>query len=215
MTGIAPPISELIANVERADSSESLLDAVRALAAHANAAAASTLIAVLGYNNPGAAVAAVDGLIALGDRVVPELIERLDGYDYGARAWAIRALSGIGNPRALELLLAAAGGDFSLSVRRAAARGLGNIRWELLPAAEIAAAQARALQALWQVCEDPEWIVRYAATVGLEGLAGHQPALQAKIRDRLQQRLLAEPEAAVRARIQLALSRQGAETRPS
>lgn len=210
MTGTASPIAELIAAVERADSSDRLVDAVRALAESADADAASTLIAVLGYNNPGAAVAAVEGLIALGDMVVSELMARLDGYDYGARAWAIRALSGIGNPHALDLLIEAAGGDFSLSVRRAAARGLGYVRWELLPAEAIAAAQTQALEALWQVCEDPEWVVRYAAIVGLEGLAACQPTLQDRIGDRLHQRLAAETEVAVCARIRWALSQQAA-----
>ena len=207
MSETATTIAALIANVERADSSESLLQATRDLAANPSEAAAETLIAILGYNNPGAAVAAVEGLIALGDAVVPALLDRLDGYDYGARAWAIRALSGIGNPRALDLLLEAASGDFALSVRRAAARGLGNIRWELLDA-PLAPAQARTLSALKQVvCQDPEWVVRYAATVGLQGLSASQPDLGVEIRGCLQARLQAEPEAAARARIQLALAK--------
>lgn len=207
MTEAASSISTSIAAVERAGSRDDLLQAVRDLAALTNIAAADTLITVLGYNNPGAAVAAVEGLVALGDAVVPSLIAQLDGYDYGARAWTIRALAGIGHPDGLETLLEAARGDFALSVRRAAAKGLGNIRWQLLDSpAAIAPACDRTLQTLWFVCEDPEWIVRYAAIFGLQGLANRQPTLQAKIRDRLQQRLQDEPEAAVRARIELALT---------
>lgn len=165
-------VVELIQTVEEADSSESLLEAVQALAAAREPEALSTLITVLGYNNPGAAVAAVDGLIELGEIAVEPLLEQLDGYNYGARAWAIRALAGIGDPRGLEILLEAAANDFALSVRRAAARGLGTIRWEGLSAERTPAEQQRVAAVLMQASEeDPEWVVRYAAVVGLQGLA--------------------------------------------
>jgi len=52
---------ELIQAVEQADSSEGLLNSVKALAAASSKQAIPTLITVLGYNNPGAAVAAVEG----------------------------------------------------------------------------------------------------------------------------------------------------------
>jgi phycocyanobilin lyase beta subunit len=86
-------ISELIQAVAAADSAGALIEAVRSLAAARSSAAITTLITVLGFNNPGAAVAAVDGLV------------------YGARAWAIRALAMIGDPRALEVLLDTARGE--------------------------------------------------------------------------------------------------------
>lgn len=162
---------KLICAVEEADSSTRLLDAVRALAAARLEAAIPTLIDTLGYNNPGAAVAAVDGLIEIGESAVQPLLETLDGYNYGARAWAVRALAGIGDPRGLETLLVAAKTDFAMSVRRAAARGLGNLRWHQLPGEQIQTAQAQALETLLLVSQDPEWIVRYAAVVGLQGLA--------------------------------------------
>ena len=127
-------ITHFIEAIEQANSAENMLDAVEALADIRQEAAIPTLIKVLGYNNPGAAVAAVEGLIALGNAAVPALLELIDGYNYGARAWSIRALAGIGNPQGLQLLLNAAINDFSLSVRRAAARGLGSIAWtELNP----------------------------------------------------------------------------------
>ncbi|MDY7024155.1 MAG: HEAT repeat domain-containing protein [Cyanobacteriota bacterium] len=164
-------ISNLILAVEQADSSDALLEAVEALAEAQSTEAMSTLITVLGYNNPGAAVAAVDGLIALGEIAVQPLLEQLDGYNYGARAWAIRALSSIGDPRGLDVLLEAAETDFSLSVRRAAARGLGSIHWEKMKPENITEAQIKSLKILLQATQDPEWIVRYAAIVGLQGLA--------------------------------------------
>lgn len=163
-------VVELIRTLEEADSSESLLEAVKALAAAREPDAVSTLIKVLGYNNPGAAVAAVDGLIELGEIAVESLLEQLDGYNYGARAWAIRALAGIGDPRGLEILLEAAANDFALSVRRAAARGLGTIHWERLPPERAPGEQQRVAVVLMQASEDPEWVVRYATVVGLQGL---------------------------------------------
>ena len=99
---------ELIRAVQQAASYDSLISAVRDLAAVEDEAAISTLIAVLGYNNPAAAVAAVEGLIALKEVAVQPLIEQLDQYDYGARAYAIRALAVIADPSALDLLVTAA-----------------------------------------------------------------------------------------------------------
>ncbi|MEB3342930.1 HEAT repeat domain-containing protein [Okeania sp.] len=163
--------NQLIQAVEEADSSQGLIDAVNDLAAAHLKEAIPILIKVLGYNNPGAAVAAVDGLVEIGEPAVFPLLETLDGYNYGARAWAIRALAGIGDPRGLEILLDSAVNDFSFSVRRGAARGLGFIHWENLSEAEVSDGQQRVFQTLLQASEDTEWVVRYASVVGLQGLA--------------------------------------------
>ncbi|MEG4941090.1 HEAT repeat domain-containing protein [Microcoleus sp. F4-D5] len=201
---------ELIQAVEQADSSEGLLNAVKALAAAPSKQAIPTLITVLGYNNPGAAVAAVDGLIQLGEPAVLPLLEQLDGYNYGARAWAVRALAGIGDPRGLEILLDAAANDFALSVRRAAARGLGTICWELMPAEQVLDAQIRALKTLLQASRDPEWVVRYAAVGGLEALAGDatvKPDWLAEVSARLDEIVDCDETASVRSRALLAKRR--------
>jgi phycocyanobilin lyase subunit beta len=161
----------LLRAIDEADSSTRMVAAVEKLAQAGLAAAVPNLIAVLGYNNPGAAVAAVDGLIAIGKPAVSPLLELLDGYNYGARAWALRALAGIGDPQALDLLLDAAKNDFALSVRRAAARGLGTIDWDELPISEILPARAKVIAVLIAVSQDHEWIVRYAAITGLQELA--------------------------------------------
>jgi phycocyanobilin lyase subunit beta len=158
--------------VETADSAQAMLDAVESLAELRDEGAIETLITVLGYNNPGAAVAAVDGLIQIGTPAASALLSKIDGYNYGARAWALRVLAGIGDPRGLDLIVETATEDFSLSVRRAAARGLGAIQWEKLSAAERLKAQITARDTLLKVAsEDPEWVVRYAAIVGLQGVA--------------------------------------------
>ncbi|MEG3936627.1 MULTISPECIES: HEAT repeat domain-containing protein [unclassified Microcoleus] len=198
---------ELIRAVEQADSSEGLLNAVKALAEAPSKEAIPTLITVLGYNNPGAAVAAVDGLIQLGEPAVLPLLEQLDGYNYGARAWAVRALAGIGDPRGLEILLDAAANDFALSVRRAAARGLGTICWELMPAEQVLDAQIRAVKTLLQASRDPEWVVRYAAAGALQALAVAatvQPDWLTEVLAQLEEIAQSDETLAVRARAVLA-----------
>ncbi len=167
----APRLQTLIDAIDEADSATRLIDAVEKLAQAGLEEAIPKLIYLLGCNNPGAAVAAVEGLIQMGKPAVMPLLELLDGYNYGARAWALRALSGIGDPQALDLLLDAAKNDFALSVRRAAARGLGKLQWGDLPSDEIAPAQARVIAALCSVAQDHEWVVRYAAITGLQELA--------------------------------------------
>lgn len=204
-----PPTAELIAAVQGADSSQGLLLATQALAACADSAAASTLVEVLGFNNPGAAVAAVDGLIGLGPGAVDALLQ-LDPENYGARAWAVRALAGIGDVRGLELLVDALGTDVAASVRRAAAKGLGALRLGDLEPARRAAIQTRCLEALLAATADGEWVVRYAVVVGLEGLAKASPldpAAQGALISGLQrlQVVSAENPTVVQLRAQLAL----------
>jgi phycocyanobilin lyase subunit beta len=197
-------VQQLINAVEAADSADLLLDAVRDLAATGHEKAIPVLIEVLSYNNPGAAVAAVDGLIAIGEATVPILLKSVDDYNYGARAWAIRVFAGIGDPITLELLLHAASKDFSLSVRRAAARGLGFIRWHKMHPTEILAAQLRVLETLLQVAEDGEWVVRYAAVVALSYLSETIVINKADLAGTIDRKLLDiadnDPEIAVRAR---------------
>jgi len=194
---------ELIRAVEQADSPTQLVAAVRTLAAAKDQAGISTLIAVLGYNNPVAAVAAVEGLTQLGGSAVQALMDQLDEYNYGARAYAIRALAAIADPRALDVLITAAATDFAPSVRRAAAKGLGTLRWNTLSALERQSAQAKALQTLLSISQDPDWSIRYAAVVGLQALST-TPDLSQQIQAEFEQRQETDADLAVRARVQLA-----------
>ncbi|NJR69381.1 MAG: HEAT repeat domain-containing protein [Synechococcales cyanobacterium CRU_2_2] len=208
-------LQPLLAKLDQAATAEQVRFAVEEIAAACLADAVPILIAVLGYNNPGAAVAAVDGLIAIGEPAVLPLIELLDGFNYGARAWALRALSGIGDPRGMDLVVKAALEDFALSVRRAAARGVGTLRWAQFPGPERPASQKRAIETLIQVCADPEWVVRYAAVTGLEALWDKlDPSLHASQRPGLKQQLRvlsAQDESrVVRGRARLALWRSRA-----
>jgi phycocyanobilin lyase beta subunit len=182
-----PAVLDLVEAVRRADTALGLLQATQALAAASHPAGAACLVEILGFNNPGAAVAAVDGLIAIGEPAVDTILSNIDGYNYGARAWAVRALAGIGDVRGLAVLEDALGKDIGPSVRRAAARGLGQLRLAALPEEERRATALRCLQALLDGCRDGEWVVRYAVVVGLESLA---TALEAEIRDGHRQQLI-------------------------
>ena len=200
--------SELIQSVEQADSPARLVAAVRALAEARLEGGIATLIAVLGYNNPEAALAAVEGLVHLGEVAVPPLLEQLDDYNYGARAYSFRVLAAIADPRSLDVLVSAAENDFAPSVRRAAAKGLGNLRWSKLPSQQRQTAQEGALKTLLFVSHDPDWAIRYAAVVGLQALAASdavtQPDLISQILARFNQIAEADTDLAVRARVWMA-----------
>jgi phycocyanobilin lyase beta subunit len=195
----------LIQAVDEADSAEKLVKAVRALAQLKQEEAIPTLTTVLRYNNPGAAIAAVDGLISLGEVTIPHLLENIDGYNYGARAWATRVLAGIGDPRALEVLIDAATSDFSFSVRRGAVKGLGNLKWQNSLETDIFADLEKTFSTLASVALDSEWVVRYAAIAGLESFAMKQSALRAEVIEKLTELSATEIEFIVKTRILWAL----------
>lgn len=210
-------VTPLIRAVEQADSSVRLIQAVRELAASEAVAAVPTLIAVLSYNNPGAAVAAVDGLVQIGEPAVAALLEQLDQHNYTARSWAIRALAGIGDPRGLVTLLGVATADFSLSVRRAAARGLGAMKWQWFPDHLLEVAQEEALEALLFVAQqDEEWVVRYAAVVGLQSLAQDFGTAHSQWRSQIDTVFdhLAEADGSWAVRARVCLAQQQLQTNP-
>lgn len=201
------PISASIQAVRSADSAAKLVQAVRQLSLCEAPEAIPTLIEVLGFNNPGAAVAAVDGLVRLGDVAAEALFQQLDDYNYTARAWALRALALLGDPRALDLLCETAQGDFSLSVRRAAARGLGGIKWEKIPENDRLSAQEKALETLILAAQDPEWVVRYGAIAGTAAL-GEQatnPKIFQAVQTVLEEVMATEQDEVVKARAQWAI----------
>jgi phycocyanobilin lyase beta subunit len=222
MDGASDSLASRVEAVRQAASAEALLAATRALAlsdpgADGQESAVACLVEVLGFNNPGAAVAAVEGLIRLGPAAVDPLLARLDPRNYGARAWAVRALAGIGDVRGLALLEEALASDVGPSVRRAAACGLGRLRLQALPEAERQAVRERALRSLLAGCRDGEWVVRYAVAVGLESLASAmdpEPEQRRELREALT--ALGDPEReetpVVQLRARLALERLEART---
>jgi phycocyanobilin lyase beta subunit len=209
-------LSDLVSAVEQADTAQGLLVATRRLATAvgpgADTAGIACLVKILGFNNPSAAVAAVDGLIAVGRDAVGPLLEDLDDYNYGARAWAVRALAGIGDVRGLELLEQALGQDIGPSVRRAAARGLGQLQLGHLAPEAALQVRERCLVALEGGAADDEWVVRYAVAMAFESLALSLPRND-RHRERAAQELavLADPEGeealVVRLRASMALTR--------
>src|SRR5579883_2450167 len=208
----AASASELIQAIEQADSPVRLVAAVQALVDANLEEGIPTLITVLGYNNPEAAGVAVTGLVRFGAKAVPTLLQQLDEYNYGARAYSFRALAAIGDPRSLDVLLHAAENDFAPSVRRAAAQGLGNLRWNHLTAEAQYPAQQRALQILLSLSNDPDWAIRYAAIVGLQMLATTSAdttvltanKLLTAITERLAELDRTDPDLVVRARVWMA-----------
>jgi phycocyanobilin lyase beta subunit len=199
---------ELIRAVTLAETPGQMVTAVQNLAAAKDPAAMPTLIAVFGYNNPAAAVVAVAALTELGEIAVPQLLEQIDDYNYGARAYSIRTLAAIADPRALDVLITTAATDFAPSVRRAAAKGLGNLNWSKLGFPESQTAINRALDTLLFICQDTDWSIRYAAIVGLQALA-KIAEVRETILTRFQEMLANDTQKAVRARIILASTNLG------
>jgi phycocyanobilin lyase beta subunit len=140
----------------------------------------------------------------LGRVSVEPILNQIDGYNYGARAWAVRALAEIGDGRALELLLDSAANDFSASVRRSATKGLGNLTWEDFSAQQLCDTKQLIIDSLLKASQEPEWVVRYAAISSLEAIASID---QPKIIQYLQTRKSIETDMTVRARIQMALEK--------
>ncbi|MBW4654008.1 MAG: HEAT repeat domain-containing protein [Kaiparowitsia implicata GSE-PSE-MK54-09C] len=206
MVSSSSSISTLITAVDQADSPERLIAAVQALAAAQSPEGLPKLIEALGYNNPGVAVTAVQGLVQMGDAAVMPLLTLLDDYNYGARAYAIRALAAIADPRALDILVSAAETDFAPSVRRAATKGVGMLQWTHLSESESQSAQQRAVQTLQTVLKDDDWSLRYAAVVGLQALATSAPAIAPHIYAHLGHAAEQEADIGVAARITWALS---------
>ncbi len=197
-------MDELIRAITAAETPDQLVTAVKNLAAIKDISAIPTLIAVFGYNNPEAAIVAAAALTELGEVAVPQLLN-LDDYNYGARAYSIRTLAAIADPRALDVLIDTTLTDFAPSVRRAAAKGLGNLQWHKLDIVASQIAINRALETLLCICEDTDWSIRYAAVVGLQALA-KVATVRSPIFAKFASMLTNDTEKAVRARVQLAYS---------
>ena len=200
------------ARLDQATSTPELVKATRALASLQDPRAAETLIKVLGFNNPAVASVATEGLIRLGCSIVPQLLVSMDARNYGARAWVVKVLATLRDPRGLELLEHALHADIAPSVRRAATRGLAELD---LNNTKDADAIRRCYLGLLLAGRDDEWVVRYAAAFGLERRL-QQSNATGSISDQalaLLRKLSSSSEdvKVVRLRAQLALQRLNAE----
>ena len=205
------PLRDAIEALDRAGSTPELVAATRALCNLDDPEAAETLVKVLGFNNPAVASVATQGLIQLGRDVVPTLLVSMDARNYGARAWVVKALAALRDPRGLDLLEHALEADIAPSVRRSATRGLAELECDLASADN---QLNRCFQGLLKAGQDDEWVVRYAAVFGLEHRVLNAPLGDSPV-DQVEAmlRLLAsdgEDVKVVRLRAEQALQRLGA-----
>ena len=161
----ASALQKAILALDRATTTSELVEATQTICGLKDLEAAPTLIKVLGFNNPAVGAVATQGLIALGRDVVPILVVNLDVGNYGARAWVVRAIATLRDPRGLDLLEHALNADIAPSVRRSATRGLAEMELE---GSNVSKDFSRCCEALFKAAADDEWIVRYAAAFGLE-----------------------------------------------
>ena len=119
-------------------------------------------IDLLKANNPAAALHALRGLVDCGAAAVEPLLNSLDERDYVSRAWTVRALSALQDPRGLSVLQRAVANDIGPSVRQAAAYGLGRLQ------GNDESLLRQCLNSLELACSDSEWSVRYAGVAALE-----------------------------------------------
>ena len=159
------PLEGAIADLQAAKTTPELIQATKSLCNLRTVGAISALIEVLGFNNPAVASVATAGLIELGSQAVPSLLVSLDDKNYGSRAWVVRALASIRDPRSLDLLEHALATDIAPSVRRSAAHGLADLN---LIYPEDSSKLNRCLSALLKAIKDDEWVVRYSAIFGIE-----------------------------------------------
>ena len=159
------PLEVAIADFQGAKTTPELIRATKNLCDLRTTKAIPILIEALGFNNPAVASVATSGLIELGSQAVPSLLVSLDEKNYGSRAWVVRALASIRDPRSLDLLEHALATDIAPSVRRSAARGLAELN---LIYPEDRSKLERCLLALLAAIKDDEWVVRYAVIFGIE-----------------------------------------------
>ncbi len=157
--------TELIAHFEQASSEEELIAAVQALGSSHNPESLPYLIKSFGFNQPAVADAALAEVLQFREAAVDPLLNSIDSYDYGARAYSTRALAQIGDPRAFEFLSRSIQEDFAPSVRRAAVRGLGSVVSKR-PESD----QKIAMEQLIGALDYSDWGLRYAAICGLVDL---------------------------------------------
>lgn len=191
--GDAVDVAALVERLDRATDPGQMLKAVQALAETGATAAIPHLIRAFGFNRPGVADQALEGLVRLGAAAVDPLLSSVDGYDYGARAYSVRALARIGDPRAFGFLVDATR-DFAPSVKRAAVRGLGRVAGD--PDQRL-----QALGVLSESLQDPDWGIRYAALCALADLQ----AAEVSVESLLQQAMTGDPDALIRVKARAVL----------
>ncbi len=177
MTEITPLINQL----ESAVTTESIILALQALGASGHPDVLPHLIKAFSYNRPAVSDVALAEVLKFGTTAVSTLLTTIDDYDYGARAYSMRALSQLQDPRAWDCLFKSIQEDFAPGVRRAATKGIGRI------ASQCQVSQQQETVTLLKAClSEADWGVRYAATCALKDLKDYgnlsvQPESQAAL----------------------------------
>ena len=80
------------------------------------------------------------------------------------------------------------------------------MRWHQLPPENLESVQTQVLEALLEISEDPEWVVRYAVVTSLEALAivTTLPDKISRITEHFQQMVSTDVDLGVRTRVRLA-----------
>ncbi|WP_287128033.1 HEAT repeat domain-containing protein [Candidatus Cyanaurora vandensis] len=142
------------------DEQQRLLGEIQQLASQPTPANIEALIQMFGYYNPEVCDAAVAAVIRVGEKSLEPLIRLLDDFDYGARHHIICCLAQLHDSRAFDTLHNALARDFAPSVRRSACKGLGYL------------ADPRALPAMAQAAQSPDWGLRYCVAMALINFPG-------------------------------------------
>lgn len=201
-----PELNTLIEQLRCASTPNDAVEAIQSLVKSGTPSSIAPLIEVLSHHHPPVAAAAVAGLVQLApDSVEPLIAAYQASTDQGLQAYIIQALAQIGDSRALDLLAQVVGVEVANhcqgSVRRVAARGLGQIGSRCRDPVLI----HRAVEKLtWALHNADDWGLRYAAVVSLQEIATPEAIAAGK------HALTQEPDKAVQARLKTALEQLSA-----
>lgn len=196
-----PETLALLSQLQHASTPAEIVEIIHRLGAGGNQSVVPPLIQLLNHHHPSVPTATVAALVQLAPHSVEPLLNACTtSKDQTVQAYMIQALAQIGDARAVDLLVDIVGISVANhcqgNVRRVAARGLGKIGRD----GDDPEATRQAEEKLtWALIHPEDWGLRYAAVVSLAEI-GTQSAYTV-----LEQALTTEADAAVQARIQLAL----------
>lgn len=193
-----PDLAAGISQLEQAIDTEQQITAVQALGNTQDPEALPHLIRAFGFNRPAVADAALAEVLRFGSTAVMPLLENIDDYNYGARAYSVRALATLGDPRSLLYLLQVIRTDFAPSVKRAATRGLGRVALAAPPPLD-----PDVLITLQTCLQDGDWAVRYGAVCALGDLQSHPEAMVRSRVGELIQVAAADPDPLIRVKVEV------------
>jgi len=198
MSAPIPDLATGISQLDQAIETPQQIAAVRALGRTQDPGALPHLIRAFGFNRPAVADAALEEVIAFGETAVRPLLETIDEYNYGARAYSVRALATLADPQALPYLLQVIRTDFAPSVKRAATRGLGQVALNADPPLD-----PDVILTLQTCLQDGDWAVRYGAVCALADLQAHpEEGTRSRVEELIQE-AMADPDPLIRVKVEV------------